>query len=214
MTRILAIDATLGGASVAILAGDAVLADRALAPGHGQAGALAPLVAATLAAAGLSPSSLTSIAVSIGPGSFTGLRASIALAQGLAAGARIPLAGIPVAAAFAEGLDLPGHALWVAIDSRRNRVFLDRAGSLATFALAELPRPETPVAIAGDAAALVACWLAARDANVLLTSRRAISAIDVARAARRGIAQPAQPIYVDPPEAKLPAGGLRPPPLP
>lgn len=214
MTRILAIDAALGRASVAVLEANEVLAERALEPGHGQAGALALLVASALAEAGLSASSLTSIAVSIGPGSFTGLRASIALAHGLAAGADIPLAGIPVAAAFAQGLDLGGRILWVAIDSRRNRVFLDRAGSLAAFAMRDLPRPESPVAIAGDAAPMVASWLAARDANVLLTSRRAISAIDVARAALKGIAHPAQPIYVDPPEAKLPAGGLRPPPLP
>jgi hypothetical protein len=74
------------------------------------------------------------------------------------------------------------------------------------------------VALAGDAANEVAARLAAAGADVLLTNARQIDPVWVARAAlarqAAGLApHPAQPVYVDPPEAKLPAGGLRPPPV-
>ena len=80
-----------------------------------------------------------------------------------------------------------------------------------------LPVPDGKVAVAGDAAAAVAARLAARDADVMLTDARLPIARHVAVVAERRFSGelrplPAQPLYVDPPEARLPAGGLRPPP--
>jgi tRNA threonylcarbamoyladenosine biosynthesis protein TsaB len=71
--------------------------------------------------------------------------------------------------------------------------------------------------VAGDAAAAVAARLAARGADVMLTDARLPIARHVAVAAERRFRGelrplPAQPLYVDPPEARLPAAGLRPPP--
>ena len=72
--------------------------------------------------------------------------------------------------------------------------------------------------MAGDAAAPVAARLAARDVDVMLTDARLPIARHIAmvgRCAALGGALrplPAQPLYVDPPAAKLPSGGLRPPP--
>ena len=210
--RILALDAALGRSSVAVHADGVLLAEQACASDRGQAGALAPLVQDVLAAAGYALSDLDIIGVCIGPGRFTGLRAAIALAQGLAAGGGLPLVGVTVGEALAVSGGFAGRALWAAVDSRRGRVFLERDGAVAAFDLDALPSPSGPVAIAGDAAVVVAASLAAMGHDVMLTGRRFVRASDVATAVSRGVGRAAQPVYVDPPEAKLPAGGLRPPP--
>jgi hypothetical protein len=74
------------------------------------------------------------------------------------------------------------------------------------------------VAVAGDAAVAVAAWLAAHDIDVMLTDARLPTARHVAMAGVRRLAGAlpplaAQPLYVDPPEARLPQGGLRPAPV-
>lgn len=211
--RILGIAASLGRSSVAVTDGPAVLAEQTHPGGHGQSAVLAQMVHALFR-----PGTLEAIAVDIGPGSFTGLRAAISLAQGLAAGAGLPVIGVTVAEALAEAAgDIAGRSLWVAIDSRRGRIFLDRDGRIESLAVADLPMPGRPVALAGDAATDIACRLAARGADVMLTSARQPLGRHVAFAAARLSAagtpqRPALPVYVDPPEAKLPAG-LRPAPL-
>ncbi len=217
--RILALDAALGRCSAAVLDDGVVLAHEAVAGARGQPAVLAPMVARVLAASGLAAPALDGIAVTVGPGSFAGLRASIALAQGLALAAGCAVVGVRVGEALAEAVALrAGWALWVAIDSRRSRIFLDRDGAIEALALADLPRPPGPVAIAGDAALEVASRLAARGSAVMLCDARLPDAAAVARVGARrlaGMLPPlaAQPLYIDPPEAKLPTGGLRPPPL-
>lgn len=91
---LLALDASAGGASVALLRGGVVL-DEATLPRHGSAEALAPAVAALLGGAGLRVSGLGAIVVGMGPGSFTGLRVAAALAAGLAHGAGVPVRLVP-----------------------------------------------------------------------------------------------------------------------
>ena len=81
--------------------------------------------------------------------------------------------------------------------------------------MTELPDPAGPVAIAGDAAADVASRLAARGVNVMLTDARLPTGRHIAQVAERRFlgtirTLPAEPLYVDPPEARLP-GGKRPP---
>jgi tRNA threonylcarbamoyladenosine biosynthesis protein TsaB len=221
--RILALDAALGGSSACVWAEGAVAA-QAIAPGErGHAGLLPPLVQRVLEQAGIPASRLDGVAVSVGPGSFTGLRAALAVGHGVALAAGCPIVGVTVAEALREAVlrlspaSLAGRALWVAIDSRRSRVFLDRDGSLAAWDLDSLPCPAGPVALAGDAAPALAARLAAQGADVVLTGALGLLAQDVAAAAAKrlaGLLPPLadQPLYVDPPEAKLPASGLRPAP--
>ena len=85
-------------------------------------------------------------------------------------------------------------------------------------ALDALPPAAGPVAVAGDAAVAVAARLAARDTDVMLTDARLPTARHVAMVGARRLAGElpplaAQPLYVDPPEARLPQGGLRPAPV-
>jgi tRNA threonylcarbamoyladenosine biosynthesis protein TsaB len=219
--RILAIDAALARCSAALVVDGVVAARREAAAGRGQAAALPPMVQAVLAEAGSVAGVLDGVAVTVGPGSFTGLRAAIALAQGIALSAGVTVVGVTVAEALAERVrgSLRGRALWVAIDSRRGRVFLQCGAGPTPVELDALPPAYGAVAIAGDAAIAVAARMAARGDDVMLTDARMPDAVDVAavgaRRLRGEIAPcPAQPLYVDPPEAKLPAGGLRPPPDP
>jgi len=216
--RILALDAALARCSAGVVVDETLRAARVAEARQGHAALLPVLARDALDEAGVAASELQLIAVTMGPGSFTGIRAALSLAHGLALGAGIPVVGVTVGEALADSLPhLGGRQLWVAIDSRRGRVFLERGADVASLALDELPMPDHPVAVAGDAAAEVAARLAARDRNVMLTNARFPAPRHIAIAAAQRHAgrlapREPQPLYVDAPEAKLPAGGLRPPP--
>ncbi len=225
--RILALDAALARCSAAVVVDGEVVAGRHQDAARGHAALLPALAQAVLAEASVAPPLLDLIAVTVGPGSFTGLRAGLALAHGIALAAGVPLVGVSVGEALAGALPHLGHrTLWCAIDSRRRRIFLERDGAVVALAMDDLPRPEGPVAVAGDAAIAVAARLAARDVDVMLTDARLPLARHVALVGARRLAgelppRAAQPIYVDPPEARLPAepasthaSGLRPVPAP
>jgi len=215
---ILALDAALARCSAALLAHGRVAAERRQAGARNEAALLAPMAQAVLRDAGCGATALDGVAVTVGPGSFTGLRAAIAIAQGIALAAGRPVVGVTVAEALRAALPpLPGWTPWVAIDSRRGRIFLDDGGAMHSLALDELPQPPQPVAIAGDAAIAVAARLAARGARVMLTDAREpharfVASVGAQRLMRELPPLPAQPLYVDPPEARLPERGLRPPP--
>jgi tRNA threonylcarbamoyladenosine biosynthesis protein TsaB len=213
--RILALDAALARCSAAVVVDGEVVAGRQQDVARGHAALLPTLAQAVLAEAAIAPPQLDLIAVTVGPGSFTGLRAGLALAHGIALAAGVKLVGVSVGEALADALPYLGRrTLWSAIDSRRSRIFLERDGQVTALALDDLPRPEGPVAIAGDAAIAVAARLAAREVDVMLTDSRLPMARHVAMVGARRLAgelppRAAQPIYVDPPEARLP---LEPPP--
>jgi tRNA threonylcarbamoyl adenosine modification protein YeaZ len=209
----LALDASGQHAGLAVLADDGTVLHKVFAP-------LRPGLIETLPALleqAAQAHGITHIAVGTGPGSFTGLRTSISLAQGFAAGSDIPLWGVPADAAYAIAFPQLHRPLWVVIRARKGRLFILRDGQAEGFADEDIPRPTTPIALAGDAAPEAAARLAARGADVLLTNARSVDPAWIARAAQSRLAAglpplPAQPAYIDPPEAKLPSGGLRPAP--
>jgi len=211
---ILAIDASGARAGVAVLGEDGVAAVKLFAPGRpGLIETLPGLLEQAVVGRKIS-----GVAVTVGPGSFTGLRTAISLAQGYAAAAGVKLMGVTVAEAFAVALPALDRPLWVAIRARRERIFLARGEVMEAFADADIPLAGFPVALAGDAANEVAAKLVAAGNDVLLTDLRQLEPEWVALAAlarqARGLApHAAAPLYIDPPEAKLPAAGLRPPPV-
>ncbi len=201
--RVLVLDGALAACSVAILADGEVVASRRAEGDRGHAARLPGMAQAVLDEAGVAPGRLDLIAATVGPGSFTGLRAALSLAQGLALASGVELVGVTVGEALAQSLPQLGRrALWVATDNRRGGVFLERAGQVAAMAPDAVPDPAGPVALAGDSAGPVAARLAARGADVMLTNARRPTPRFIALAAMRRLdgtlpPLPAQPLYVD-----------------
>jgi tRNA threonylcarbamoyl adenosine modification protein YeaZ len=218
MPGLLTLDAAGGQVLAAVVVDDIVVAERIEPAARGHSAMLAPIVADALAAAGLSATDLDGVAVIVGPGSFTGLRASLAVAHGIGLAAARPLIAVTLAEAMAEApIALDGRLLWTAIDSRRGRVFLHDGTPFRAVRLDDLPWPRVKVAVAGDAAVAVAAALRDRGGDVMLTEARLPRARDIARAAARRLAGHLPPLaplplYVDPPEATPPASGNRPAP--
>ncbi len=212
--RTLAIGSAARGCLACVVEDSTVRALVRLDATHGLAAAIPPAIAALLRETGMPQL----IAVVVGPGSFTGLRAGIAVALGIGLGAGAPVVGVRVAEALAEALpQLGGRALWTAVAARPGRVFIGWQGELEAFSLDGLPPVTGRVAVAGDAANEVAAILAARGGDVMLTSARLpqpaqIATVGLARARGEIAPLPPVPLYVDAPEARAPQSGLRPPP--
>ncbi|MGN5118845.1 tRNA (adenosine(37)-N6)-threonylcarbamoyltransferase complex dimerization subunit type 1 TsaB [Aeromonas sp. 55A] len=122
--KILAVDTATEACSAALLVGDKLFSRWEEAP-RDHTRKILPMVQAVLEDAGISLSDLDAIAFGRGPGSFTGVRIGISVAQGLAFGAGVPLIGISTLAAMAQGayrLDGAEQVL-TAIDARMNEVY-------------------------------------------------------------------------------------------
>ncbi len=162
------------------------------------------MAAAVLETAGAPAAALSLIAVTVGPGSFTGLRSALALAHGIGLAAGVPVVGVTVG----EALFDPGdpRVQWAAVDTRRGRVFLEHGGEVHSAALDNLPSPSGPLVVGGDAAAAVAERLRVRGFDVVLgpvlPAPVGIALAALRRAAAGLPVRPAQPLYVDPPEAR------------
>lgn len=208
---ILALDTCLTACSVAILDGETVLAARSEAMPRGHQERLAPLVRELMIEAGVAFSDLTRIGVTVGPGSFTGLRVGLAFAKGLASALAIPCVGVGALEALAFGRE--GFVAAV-IDARREQVYVQLFGDgvaltapdaltaqAATARLAEVYRGG-PATLIGSGARLLAETLPR--ATVLTPDGP--DPIAVARLAQRGRdpAHPPRPLYLRAPDAKLP----------
>lgn len=122
--KILAIDAATEACSVALKMGDEVISQFEVAPQqHSQK--LLPFVDEILAQGGIKLSQLDAIAFGRGPGSFTGVRIGVAVTQGLAFGADLPVVGISNLAAMAQQAIVQEQAKQVvsAIDARMSEVY-------------------------------------------------------------------------------------------
>ena len=125
--RVLALDTALHACSVAVIDNHRVLARRFERRARGHAEALLPMVEAVRADAGLEYRDLDLLAVTVGPGRFTGLRIGLAAARGLAMAAKLPLVGITTLEAIAAAVVAAGTAadrpIYVAIDARGGELY-------------------------------------------------------------------------------------------
>lgn len=124
MIQILAIDTATEACSAALLMGQTSLSRYEVAP-QGHTRLILPMVESLLAEAGVSLAQLDAIAFGRGPGSFTGVRIGVGIAQGLALGADKPLLGISNLAVLAQrcALDSQAEQVLCAIDARMGEVY-------------------------------------------------------------------------------------------
>jgi tRNA threonylcarbamoyl adenosine modification protein YeaZ len=123
--RVLGIETSSARGSVALIeAGRAVCElEHERANAHGET--IQPLIERALASAGWTITSLDRVAVGTGPGSFTGLRVGIALAQGIAEGLEVPLVGIGSLAAMAFAVPPEEAGIRCAVvDARHGELFV------------------------------------------------------------------------------------------
>ena len=121
---VLALDTTLAACSVAVVEDGRVLAARSEPMLRGHQERLAPLVAEAMAEAGVGFAALDRVGVTVGPGSFTGLRVGLAFAKGLSVALSIPCVGVGTLEALAASdARVGGKEGFIAavIDARRDR---------------------------------------------------------------------------------------------
>ncbi len=109
----------------------------------GQAERLLPMIEAMLAGAGLTWADFAAIGVGVGPGNFTGIRISVALARGLSLGLDIPAIGVTGFEARAQGVDL--NDFYVTIPAPRGQIYTQRFGTVQAGELAEQPPQDAPI---------------------------------------------------------------------
>src|SRR6202166_3831232 len=222
---ILAIDTALDACATAVLdtGTSQMIARESLAMKRGHAEALMPLIARVMKHAGLPFAALDRIAVTAGPGSFTGLRVGLSAARGIALAAGKPVVGLTTLSAYAAPVvsESGDHPVISAIDARHDQVYFQVVSGNGS----SLIRPRVaPIEEALDASRFGAPHLVGNAADIL--GRRwpvdalppfkvdAQPAPDIAWVAWLGAAvspntAPARPFYLRAPDAKLPKEALQ-----
>ncbi|HLO78809.1 MAG TPA: tRNA (adenosine(37)-N6)-threonylcarbamoyltransferase complex dimerization subunit type 1 TsaB, partial [Magnetospirillum sp.] len=125
--KVLALDSATSACSVALWQDGTVVARRFAEMARGQSEVLVPMVAEVLAQAGAAFEQVDLLAVTVGPGAFTGIRIGLSTARALALAAGKPLAGIAtpeaVAAAVPEA-ERADRTVLVVLDSRRDELWV------------------------------------------------------------------------------------------
>jgi len=207
---VLAIDTAGTGCYAALYDSDkdTVLGAAGADIGRGHAERLMEFVDGALAAAGLDLPSVERIAVTVGPGSFTGIRVGVAAARGLALALGVAAVGVSSLAALAAGRQA-GTPLLVAMDAKRDEVywqaFAADGQALSPPALASLEEARGIAAahdgaLAGSAAALLRA-----------EAPQETDGVSIATVARLGAHLDPQghlprPLYLRGPDAKPQAG--------
>ena len=216
--RVLAIDTALAACSAAVLdmSRGGITASETLTMSRGHAEALMPLVARVMDRAELEFADLDRIAVTTGPGSFTGLRVGISASRGIALAAGKPAIGLSTLAGFAAPLiaeDDDSNVI-AAIDARHDHVYIQVFGTggrtlvsprIATLRDALRAAVTGPVRVIGTAAGLLAAaWPKGVERPLQVDER---GAPDIAWIARLGAAAaegygPPRPLYLRAPDAQ------------
>ena len=226
--RVLAFDTSMSACSVAVWQDNVVLAESTEMMVHGQAERLVPAIEQALKISAVTYADLDKIAVTVGPGSFTGVRVGLATARGLGAATGLPVIGILTTEVIAlEARRGKNQPVAVAIDARRAEVYLHCFGNnglqvkdpncvLPEEAAAQLEHDKWM--IAGDGAEIVLSHMKQlHDVSDLKHDISEIKIVNVvtlaAMAAERLTPETGpRPVYIRPPDAVVPQNGgqLRP----
>lgn len=121
--KVLAIDSTAKAASAAFVYDETVIAEYTRNTGHTHSETLMPMIEDVLRASSVRIEDVDLVAVSAGPGSFTGVRIGISLVKGLCFGRNIPIAAVSSMDALAMNLQGFEGVVCPVMDARRNQVY-------------------------------------------------------------------------------------------
>lgn len=121
--RILGLDTATWRASVGLLIDGRVVVEQSQLAHGSHAVSLLPLIDEVLQKAGCPVGALDAVAVSSGPGSFTGLRISLSVAKGLACAGGLRLVGVPTLEALARTVEQPPGVICPLLDARKGEVY-------------------------------------------------------------------------------------------
>ncbi len=224
MLRVLAIDTALGACSACIVqAGEPLpLAVESIAMDRGHAEALMPLLDRLSAQVDGGFESLDRVAVTVGPGSYTGLRVGISAARGIGLAAGIPVVGVATLSAFLAPMMVGERRglFTAAIDAKHGHIYIQAVApggrtiippGLMTYRDAIRLLGSGPILISGSASAMLAAEARVQGVEAHISDVSAYP--DIAWVARLGsLADPAQalpkPLYLREPDAK-PQDGAR-----
>ena len=166
--KLLALDAATQACSVALQLGETLLT-RYEEPGRGHAEMILPMIDAVLREAGITLRDLDALAVGRGPGTFTGVRIAIGVAQGLAFGADLRVVPVSDLAALAQRV-APGehadtHTVLACMDARMGEVYwsayrIAADGLVIPLAPERLSRPEEVEAVGTGCIGVGTGWAA------------------------------------------------------
>ena len=186
-------------------------AHEIMATSHGHATALAPMIARVASGAGLELTALQAIAVSCGPGGFTGIRVGLATARAMALAIGCPIVGIGSFQALAATAARSGGPLsarnLIVLDSRRSELFaIELSADLQPLSPpALLTAEQVEARCRQGGVTLIADAELTRFAGLAGLSATA-DAVAVAELAltRPDLHLPAEPIYLRPPDISQP----------
>ena len=180
--RILALDTALGACAACVLdvdRGEPVAIEQLILD-RGHAEALLPLVSRVMDKVDGGFSSLSRVAVTVGPGSFTGLRVALAAARAIGLAAQLPVVGVTTLAAYCAAMTTreAGRSIAAAVDARHGTVYVQALGPAGDvivpatqMSLKEAVRAigSGPMSLAGSGATLLAkeAWSIGLDAVVV-----------------------------------------------
>lgn len=218
MTRALALTTSTLRCGVALVDGEAAVAQRSIDDDRLHAERIFSMIDEVLAEASWSKSMLELVACDVGPGSFTGVRVGLSSAKGIAFGLGVPLVGVGSLEAMAYGARANAARSIVAIlDARRDERFVAMLGAdghwtspkhVPTANLAELVNDLGPDALwCGDDGGVLEPSRRISGAECDLPDATVLGRVAVARFRRDGAdaLRDLEPIYVRPADAKLPS---------
>lgn len=228
---LLAFDSAGAACSAAVWRDGKLVAHRFEAMGRGQSERLVPMIVSVMTEAALGYEQLDALAVTVGPGGFTGVRIGLATARGLALARGLPVIGVTnfeaVAAAVGQA-ELAGRKLVVLLETKRRDFYLqcfDSAGRDSTEPLLVPPEglderlPPDSLLLAGDAAARALPSLIDRGRDAVLavgaehTDAAWLAQVAAGRTLPPADASPPEPLYLRAPDvgktAAAPLGQYR-----
>jgi tRNA threonylcarbamoyladenosine biosynthesis protein TsaB len=213
-TTILALDCSTTACSAACWRDGKVLSRRFVAAGRGQAEMIMPMIEEVMAEAGLAFAGLGLLAVTVGPGAFTGLRIGLAAAKGMALAAGLPIAGISTTLAVAAAVpaaERRGRTILAAVESKRTEIYaqafdagLNPLGEIVAQPAAELALLHPgPIVLAGERSGELAPLMASATLASSLPQPDAAAVAALASRLWPGRSLPAAPLYLRPPDVTM-----------